>query len=175
MINPGLQTGVNSEHEHESKPEMQNALKANIYQEVNKEYPFIYLNPRFEFHPGYKYWHSRFKKAIKEYKKLHAYPEELDAQRVFARNIAILQLVPYHSVGYGVEINKSLPSSLMALEAYQELKKNRLIIVPRKHAAWGLSKPMAGEVKIANNIITYYDRAARIGEKVRKIIVEHLG
>jgi hypothetical protein len=63
----------------------------------------------------------------------------------------------------------------MALEAYQELKKNRLIIVPRKHAAWGLSKPMAGEVKIANNIITYYDRAARIGEKVRKIIVEHLG
>lgn len=175
MINPGLQTGENCEYEFESKPVMQKALRENLYQSMDSnDYPFMYLNPELEFHPGYKYWISRFKKSIEIYAQKYSCDFK-NAQKVFAKNIAILELVPYHSEVYRGAVHSVLPSSHKAIQAFQLLSKIRLVVIPRKHKDWGFAKPAPGVVNKEGNVICYFNRKAVFGEKVRNLIIEQLG
>lgn len=172
MINPGLQTGENSEYIMEKRPEMREALEANLRQDLRgRKYPFMCLDPELSYHPGYSYWYSRLKRSIEDFASRYNTSLE-DAQGFFAANVAILELVPYHSVEYKGALHKSLPSSKQALRAFEQLRREKLVIVSRKHRDWGLRKPETGEIVDDDNLISYYNRAARIGDQVRERIVE---
>jgi len=172
MINPGLQTGENSEYVMEKRPEMREALEANLRQDLRgRKYPFMCLDPELSYHPGYDYWYSRLKRSIEDFASRYNTSLE-DAQGFFADNVAILELVPYHSVEYKGALHRTLPSSKQALRAFEQLRKERLVIVSRKHRDWGLRKPEAGEIINDDNLISYYNRAAMIGDQVRARIVE---
>lgn len=42
------------------------ALIENLRQETGRrEFPFIYLDPPFAFHSGFKYWHNKFSEIIR--------------------------------------------------------------------------------------------------------------
>lgn len=173
MINPGQSEGEN-EYIMEANILFKSKLKANIYQNFkNEEFPFFYLDPSLSFHPGYNYWFSRFKKLIKELKSLKNI-SDFESQKFFAKNIAILELVPYHSKEYKGNIHKYLPSSLEAKKAFLTLSKDKLIIIPRKHKAWGYEKPKAKQFVLNKNVLIYFNQAAYFGKNVRKIIIDKL-
>ena len=170
MLNPGLQP-EDPVWEEENRYNFKGVLLSNLRQDTslqNQEYPFFYLNPAFEEHPGYKYWHKRFKKIIDSL-------ANSEAQKMVARNLAILQLVPYHSEKYKGSLHERLTSSKEAMKAFEMLvkDKNRLIIVPRKHRSW-LSEPCPSKPIKKDNIIRFYRRNAYFPDEVHSWIIEYL-
>lgn len=175
MMNPGLEQGANSEHILESRPEMREALMNNLYQRTETlEFPFMYLNPQFSFHPGYVYWNFRLKRAMEDYASRHSV-SYLNAQKRLSRDFAIIELIPYHSAEYRGTLHKSLPSSFMAKSAFQALsRRGCLMIIPRRHKEWGFEKPATGLVNVTGNTISYSSRNATIGGEVRRRIVDQV-
>jgi hypothetical protein len=171
MTNPGLPS--NEVSVIEAKPRFRTALTATLYQQMEGfEFPFMFLDPQFNYHPGYEYWNTRLNKAMEEYGNMWSC-SQMEARRVFARGIATLELVPYHSTNYRGNIHQDLPSSNQARVAFKELSKRCLMIVPRSHALWGLVKPTSG-VEVSGNVVTFYHQAAMIGGEVRSMILRAL-
>jgi hypothetical protein len=172
MLNPGLHSG---DYYAENDPKFRKLLLKNIRQEnLDPEYPFIYLNPAFSWHPGFEYFHTRFRFLAQELEpKVGSYQKALS---VLAQNIACLELLPYHSPSFGsVSLLGKLPSTIAMLKfAKEELsgraKRNEvLLIVTRSVRYWGLSEH--------ENIILYKGSEPRSGyltSKSRMKILERL-
>ena len=174
MKNPGLQPleKADSEYRIESKPEMQEALQLNLYQQTESlDFPFMYLNPALDFHPGYGYWYSRLNKTMVQYAARHSC-SQYDAQTRFAGAVAILELVPYHSEIYpNKPIHTTLPSSQQAKSAFEDLSSHCLMIVPRAHEAWGLLKPAPGVVNIVGNTVTIIAAVGLVTELDNSLLI----
>ncbi|MHA1714332.1 MAG: hypothetical protein ACTSXP_01700, partial [Promethearchaeota archaeon] len=74
-------------------------LELAISQEFpkNYDYPFIYLDPDLCFHPGYSYWMKIFGNIIEKISSDNKDMNRSDAIKFLAQNIAVLELIPYHS------------------------------------------------------------------------------
>jgi len=166
---------LNAEHHFaEANPHFRKALVKNLYQRnLNKDFPFMSLNPQFAWHSDY--WTRRFQKILEKLieKKNITYREALS---VIANKVACLQYVPYHS-------KSGLPRGLPTLASTEKVRQHvhkvilprvkkdkALVIVMRKSKEWGLPSH--------RNIIKYKGPEARGGlltDKARRKIEKWLG
>ncbi|HIH43819.1 MAG TPA: hypothetical protein HA257_01665 [Candidatus Methanoperedenaceae archaeon] len=95
MLNPGF--GILDYYAESYDKELKDALINNLRQELDNDYPFIFLNPKFLWHGGGQYYEKKFKWLIQEVKGTNSYAQKLSH---IANKVAVLQLVPYHSKSY---------------------------------------------------------------------------
>jgi len=167
MLNPGLSHG--DYFAEFQVPSFRQALLHNLRQEkMSKDYPFLCLDPRFAWDPGFNYWADKFHSitaALATQKQL----SYQDALKHLAKRIACLELVPYHSRTFSAHgLLGQLPSS-QAICAFvsrivvPKAKNGRAIIIStRGNDMWNLPKH--------RNIIVYQGtevRAAHLGLKSR--------
>jgi hypothetical protein len=142
MLNPGL--SASDYFAEERCPEYRAALGANLYQENEEsDYPFFFLDPQFAWLSGFEYFHSRLREVLQILATKSSYSEAL---RHVARNLACLQLIPYHSKSLGAaSLIRTLPSTQVMLNYVQEDLSQRAekgevyILVLRREKTWGLS------------------------------------
>ncbi|OQZ03028.1 MAG: hypothetical protein B6D34_09235 [Candidatus Brocadia sp. UTAMX1] len=152
MLNPGLSAG---DYFAEQKvTEFRNAYIRGLRQEnADDEFPFIFLNPNFAWHPGFSYWHKKFGALIEKL----AHQSGITYQRamsILSKNLACLELLPYHSKSFGSgSLLKVLPSVKVMQNFVHEVlipkaKDGKVIIIAtRSVKKWQLPKH--------KNIITY--------------------
>lgn len=168
LLNPGLEP---DDYFGEFKvPGFRDRLVDNLRQDFNRtEYPFVYLDPAISWHSGYRWWHGKFQGVIVGLAKAWdvSYAE---ARRHLARLLACVELVPYHSVSYGLSarIRGGLRSTQLAREYVHDVLQPRsdtgevIIVVTRHCAEWGLAE--------SAHVITYSGsetRAAHLTPKSR--------
>src|SRR5262249_15624444 len=90
MLNPGLHPG-----DYFAEAESQ-ACREALIANLERESAFLWLNPSFAWHPGFQYWHGKFRGIVAELASTWTVPYQEALNRV-ARRIAVLQLLPYHS------------------------------------------------------------------------------
>ena len=63
MLNPGLSPG--DYHAEQNSEEYVEECKNNLHQD-NKDstFPFLFLNPKYAWHPGFEYWHKKLRDII---------------------------------------------------------------------------------------------------------------
>ena len=175
MLNSGLNP---SDYIQGKTPEFRKVYTNNLKQKGNEEYPFYLLNSIICSHPGYNYWIKKLKAIIEKIKTAEDI-SWLDAQKRISKEIASIELIPYHSRNFGLKnkiINKL--TSVRDIKNYVKEKivpkarnNNGLIIVIRGRNKWDI-----GEEK---NIITYNGAEARSGSlgintRGYKEIIKHL-
>jgi hypothetical protein len=153
LLNPGLEP---DDYFGEYKvPGFRDKLICNLRQDFSRTaYPFVYLDPAIAWHSGYRWWHGKFQSVMaslaKEWKVNYS-----DARRYFSQILACVELVPYHSVSYGLpdRIREELTSAKIALEYVRNFLRPRadagelLIVVTRQTSTWGLIE--------AAHVVTY--------------------
>ena len=141
LLNPGFKPA--DYYAEWNVPEFRDRVVSNLYQRLDGvEFPFLLLDPRFCWHPGYRWWEGKLRKlaiilARKKYEGCY-----LDALRELANRVAAIELVPYHSAGFNHHSLLDRLASVKCAQRYvQEASrsKRRLIVVTRKAASWGLS------------------------------------
>ena len=120
----------------------------------------ISLNPQFAWTGGYRYWSTKLDKVLKVACKHRGF-SWIDALRFVSRNLACVELYPYHSRSFNLptSIKNSLLSAKLA-KAYVHdvlVPKARsgaaTIIVTRKGNEWGLPRH--------RNIVVYNSSESR--------------
>lgn len=163
LLNPGLNPGdYFGEYCVRSYKQ---ALVDNLQSTPKRQYPFLFLDPEFSWHPGARYWRARLDWLVRALRDQRGttYREALGE---VARKVCCIQLVPYHSAAFRLPrgILKQLPSADMSRTFVKEdlaRRKGVLIIVTRQWRRWGLPE---GE----NHIIKYEGsetRAAYLPER----------
>jgi hypothetical protein len=97
MLNPGF--GPHDYFGEHNVPDYRNALIQNLIQSSDNS--FLFLDPRHSWHAGFCYWHDKLRGVIKRIAK-DTDISYGDARRFVQKRIAVLQLAPYHSVGWSV-------------------------------------------------------------------------
>lgn len=175
MLNPVLSAG---DYFAEQQPEFRNAQIQNLRQEnVSIEYPFVFLNPQFAWHPGFGYWHKKFGAVIEELADQSGTTYQ-EAMSILAKSLACLELLPYHSKSFGSgSLLKVLPSVKVIQSFVHEVlipkaKDGKVIIIATRGVKnWQLPKH--------KSIITYEGgetRSAHLSPSSRggKAIANHL-
>lgn len=176
QLNPGLSPG---DYFAEYRvPEFREAQARSLKQSnANDEFPFIYLDPNFCWHPGFVYWQRKLHKIISKLQKKENTSYQ-QAASVISKKIALLELLPYHSRNFGAgNLLKKLPSVKLIQSYVHEIlipkaRQDQIsIVVMRQAEAWGLSA--------AKNIVVYggsESRAAHLSPDSRggKAIVDRL-
>jgi hypothetical protein len=152
MLNPGLSAG--DYFAEQNSPEFRNTCIRNLRQENgNDDYPFVFLNPQFAWHPGFGYWHKKLDDIIEKLARQSgmAYQE---AMSKLAKNLTCLELIPYHSKSFGsAPLLNILPSVSVMLSFVHEILIPKaeddkvVIIATRSVKNWRLPEH--------ENIITY--------------------
>ena len=137
---------------------------------MRRDYPFIYLDPRFAWTSAGKYWRARLEWLAREIMQTQGIGY-FQALTDLSRRIACLQLVPYHSSQFVFADLDGLPSvGLVRAVVAQHLLPaarggNALIVATRRSADWGLAEPA-----VPSTVITYSrseTRAAYLSRKSR--------
>lgn len=157
-------------------PEFRSALVSNLRQEPGREFPLAFLDPQFSWHPGARYFRTRFHwlaMAIAE-NKTCSYRQALSE---IARRVCVLQLVPYHSAVFALprRMLDGLQSTALAKAFVREHLPSRssvLVIATRKADHWALPE--------RSNIVCYEGsetRAAHLspGSRGGKELASHFG
>jgi hypothetical protein len=138
LLNPGLGSAdFHAEFEHSTFRE---ALLQNLRGELaHSEFPFLFLEPSWAWTGGYSSWYARLRRIIACFEK--AQGSRRAAQSFVARNIASLELVPYHSQKEPRR-HRQLPSVSLATRAAAALQHaGKRIIVVRGHRHWAVQGP----------------------------------
>lgn len=125
--NPGYMHG-DYFHTQNSKDLVQD-LKNNIKQgeSLDKEYPFMFLNPKYYFTGGYEYWIKKTRNIenalVKSYQGKDEIQKILKARQAIAKNFAVLELTGYPSAS----MNQSAINQLVSKEIIVNFVKKVLI------------------------------------------------
>jgi hypothetical protein len=175
MLNPGLSPG---DYFLENGVEQyRNALVNNLYQtHGNTDYPFLFLDPKYGWHPGAEYWSRRFGAIVgKKGTDVRNYQAIM---KILARRVAVLQLVPYHSRAFGNYPLKELSSVTCMKQFFTDtlmprVERNEItVIVARGARYWGISNICK------NNLVVHKNNEARSGYltlESHNAIAERLG
>jgi hypothetical protein len=159
MLNPGFNP-VDYFAEYEVPP-FRNALLSNLKRpSAQSEYPNQYLNPFFAWHSGFDYWHGKFRAVIRQHANTHG-RSLAESLRLFSREIAFLELYPYHSESFGLpnSITSRLVSRSLACSYAHDVLLPRarsgetLLLITRQAKQWGISEE--------RNVIVYSRGEAR--------------
>lgn len=147
MLNPGLQY---ADYWAEFKvPDFKDRLQKNLHQDfTGTNYPFFYLDPTLCWHPGFIWWESKLRDIAKAITKSSTFKRTYrEALELLAKNVACIELFPYHSVSFRDHgLLDKLPSVKCAKAFVQSLNDldvsngSRTLIVTRQVAQWGLQK-----------------------------------
>lgn len=156
MLNPGF--GPHDYFGEYTIPDYRATLLDNLHQ--TRSNSFLFLDPRFSWHGGYDYWHTKLRDVIATFAQ-NAGISYGQARRFFQSNIAVLELAPYHSVNFTVphRLLTSLRSVQLARAFVSEelLPRARagecLIVVTRAVKDW--------ELPTHENVIAYTASEAR--------------
>ena len=169
MLNPGFEP--DDYFAESSMPLYRDAVVRNLRQEFRDcDYPFIYLDPRFAWTSGGKYWRARLEWLARDIMQTQRIGY-FQALANLSRRIACLQLVPYHSSQFVFSDLKDLPSvGLVRAVVAQHLlpaahRGNVLIVATRRSVDWGLAEPA-----VPRTVITYSrweTRAAHLSRESR--------
>ena len=111
-------------------------LKVSILKNLNHnfenvDYPFYFLDPKFEEHPGAKWWNKSFKKLIKE--------DEIK-RKILANEIFEVELYGYHSARCErrlINNREKLESSEYSYELVRKaIIDNKIILLARAVGDW---------------------------------------
>jgi hypothetical protein len=156
LLNPGLSP---SDYYGEYRvPEFRSALLNNLKQKwPSGRTPFLFLDPRFSWHEGYKWWNEKLLGVVEELAKFWNVPLA-EARRKLAGQLASIELFPYHSKSFGNHnlLNKLQSTKLVRNFVYDQVKRGKaIVIVTRKAKEWKLPK-LAG-----SRVIQYKPHEAR--------------
>src|SRR5258708_18252783 len=95
LLNPGV--GPSDYYGEHKVPEFRSAMLRNLTQQfAPSEVPFLFLDPRFSWHGGFEWWHSKFAHIIG--RLAHAWEVSYSQARYrLAQTLASIELLPYHS------------------------------------------------------------------------------
>jgi hypothetical protein len=145
----------------EAQPRMAGLLRRNLSQDwEGVEYPFLSLDPALRHTGTYSYYNQRcaFGQLIDEFGNQADLPS-LQARRVVATRVAVLQYYPYRSkANYPGDARLDLtPSTRLAVAAVHEaLAQGRLLLVPRSAPKWGFDYGV-----VTGNLVTHRSDQAR--------------
>jgi hypothetical protein len=155
-LNPGF--GPTDYFGEYNVPDYRSLLLGNLHQV--QDCLFFFLDPRFSWHGGFEYWHTKLQNTIVAFANCTGIKYDT-ACRFFQSRIAALELVPYHSETF--KIPNRVLNSLLSVRLMQEfvLKEllpraesgDCLIVVTRGVKYWKLPK--------VKNVITYTANEAR--------------
>lgn len=158
-LNPGFSIRDYYEESHCKKiiSKRKQRLK-NINSE--KDFPWLSLNPEFAWTGGYDYWTKKLNPIIKKI-MVESKISYVEVLQLLSKNIAVLELVPYHSKSFGLPESKMdklesvrLMRSFVKQDLFERASKNEtIIIVTRKAKYWELPKH--------RNVIVYNNKQAR--------------
>ena len=126
MACPGV---TRRDYEEYEQPAFRRALLANLKQErLDGFLPFPYLDPRFDWHDGFRYWNTGrgLGNTIGELSRRLGM-SEAGARAMLCERLAVIQMVPYHSANAPRD-NRALwswPSVRLAGEFVRD------VVVPR--------------------------------------------
>jgi len=158
-LNPGFDHS--DIHAETVSPELRRDLIKNLHQsDLDPQYPSVFLNPKYSWHGGFIYWAKKLQGILSLIQKANGFTYR-DSLAFLAKNIAVLEAVPYHSIEFKGSNNllENLQSSRAIKEFVNDLLSHRaasqeaLIIVLRKNSFWGL--------KESSNVVIYGQGEAR--------------
>lgn len=145
QLNPGF--NLNNYYAEWNVPAFRRRVERNVRQELDGvEFPFYSLDPDLCWYTGYQWWEGKRRDiaatiANRKYKGRY-----FDALRELSQRIAVIELVPYHSIAFKEHrLVRRLPSTARARDLVQSNLLKRaasgqvLVIAMRKVAAWGLA------------------------------------
>jgi len=146
MLNPGLNP---SDYFGEyAVPGFRQALLGNLRQKFpNGSHRFLFLDPQFSWHSGFRWWHGKLAAVIQVLSDKWGC-SFADARKAMAGSLASVELVPYHSKkssAVSACLRSGLRSSELAREFVQGYVMPRvsvgeaILIVTRKADLWGVS------------------------------------
>ena len=144
LLNPGL--GPDDYYGENEVPEFRNALLANLGQDfAGNPYPFLFLDPKYSWHGGFDWWHTKLARVIDQLAKSMS-TSFATARRRLASEIASIELLPYHSASFRDADHwlKKLPSVALARKFVAQVVMERvrsgeaIVIVTRKAREWNL-------------------------------------
>jgi hypothetical protein len=158
MLNPGL-SHINYYSEYQI-PSCRGILVRNIKQRnFDNTYPSIFLNPRYCWDGGFRYWTDKLASVAKAlmFDRHYTYQKALS---ILSRRLACIQLVPYHSRSFqaGPLVPKLISASLAQAFIHEDLlpkaRKGKIqIIVLRGNSFWKLQEE--------NHVIVYRNWESR--------------
>jgi|HubBroStandDraft_3_1064219.scaffolds.fasta_scaffold33427_2 hypothetical protein len=159
LLNPGL--GPHDYYGEYEVPEFRKALLANLKQKFKRgSLPFLFLDPQYSWHGGFAWWHAKLTRVIARLVESWAVPFAIARARL-ARELASIELVPYHSPNFrdaGGWI-RDLRSAALARAfvkdiVLQRVKRGKaIVIVTRQAKVWNLPKH--------SRIVSYSGQQAR--------------
>lgn len=174
MINPGF--GPWDYFDEENKDYRLAGINTLFQENLDPMYPFLYLNPKYCWTGGGRYWNKKLAPVVKEVKdqKNKKHPKNCSYQEALSfvsQRFAVFELFPYHSQIPPITNSdiKILPSCKIIKESIAKMAvehPDRLFIVARKVGMWGLSMNK-------KNIITFTggeSRGANLSPKLDTIM-----
>lgn len=158
MLNPGLAPG--DYFAEQSVEKYRGALIRSLRQEnSDDEYPFFFLDPQFAWHPGFEYWEGKFHSITRALATREGTTYQT-ALSFLAKNLACLELMPYHSKSFRAHsLLGRLHSTRAMIDYVQTVLVPRaqsgkaLIVVARDASFWELPEH--------DNIVVYEGYEAR--------------
>jgi hypothetical protein len=143
-LNPGLSFEDN--YAEMCVPKFRERLEKTLIQDLRGvEFPFMFLDPDFCWHGGFRWWERKLRRVIKMIADNKFNGRYLDALRDISKRLASLELIPYHSASFGANsLIRRLPSAqeikrfaqaALAQDAQQAVKT---IVVIRRARDWDL-------------------------------------
>jgi hypothetical protein len=175
MLNPGFAFA-----DYHKDKLSQRWKKRTLHQKLSRaEFPFTALNPELCYRPGFIWWEKKLRQVLKRIAKERFNGSYFEAMRSLSKNLAVIELVPYHSASFkGSKIIRELPSVEVAKQFVHDVllpharRGKATVIVTRKAKEWGL--------KEGRNVVVYgreHARGASLGARTLggKAILKHYG
>jgi hypothetical protein len=116
--------------------ELKKAMRDNLHHEW-QEYPFYYLNPKFSWTAGGKWWRRRFRQLSEA---------GLD-DKTLAKGLLVIEWFPYHSKKSALSIERVCESQNYSFQLAKEmLEKKRVVVGMRAKKHWVEVDPRFSEV-----------------------------
>lgn len=159
LLNPGF--GLSDYYTQDNKPHSK-ALRKIIQQDMKGiEYPFLSLDPEFSWSGGFYWWEKKLRRILQLVAKERCRDRYLDALKLLSRRMAAIEIVPYHSRGFGSRaLIEKLPSAVVAKkfiehDLVKKAKKGELtLVITRQATLFDLPKD-------CKDIVVYEGRHAR--------------
>jgi len=143
-LNPGL---APTDYYGEYKvPDYRNALLVNLKQRFDQPAPpFLFLDPSYSWHGGFRWWHGRLAQVITQLADSWGVPFS-SARATLAAKLASIELLPYHSSvfrhsgGWLQNLRSVALAKTFVMDFVLPRVKRReaIAVVLRKAALWGV-------------------------------------
>ena len=184
LLNPGL--SPRDYYGEDRVGEYRKALVANLRQEFKRgSLPFLFLDPQYSWHSGFSWWHGKLAGVISCLSDVWAV-SFAEARAWLARELASIELVPYHSPSFrdsGDWVKKlrsvALARALVHNVVVPRVRRGEaIVIVTRRARDWNMREGDFSK-RESSKIVIYNEqeaRAAHLSPKSRggKAILRHL-